>query len=130
MDNPLDTQIGGDHYKQFKIQPIAFIKDNGLDFCQGNVIKYICRYKFKNGKEDLLKIKHYIDVIIAHEYATEKEMIYPKELLNSSSIATGNNKFLKENLVITDDEENVPVQNTKMDFPIKTISPASWHSNC
>lgn len=66
--NALKTQVGGDHYKQFEIQPVEFITRNNLGFIQGNIIKYICRYKFKNGKQDLEKIKHYIDLLIQLEY--------------------------------------------------------------
>ena len=36
-------QIGGKHYKDFKIQPIEFITKNKLSFIQGNIIKYVCR---------------------------------------------------------------------------------------
>lgn len=61
-------QIGGDHYRRFAIQPIEFITKNKLGFCEGNVVKYICRYPFKNGKEDLLKARHYIDLLIQSEY--------------------------------------------------------------
>ena len=59
-----DKQIGGKHYKEYKIQPIEFIMKNKLSFIQGNVIKYICRYENKNGIEDLEKIKHYCDLAI------------------------------------------------------------------
>lgn len=43
---------------------IDFCQKNNLDFMQGNVIKYVTRYKEKNGKEDLLKAKEYIDRMI------------------------------------------------------------------
>jgi len=69
--NPFDRQVGGNHYKNFKIQPIEFITANKLDFCQGSIIKYICRYEFKNGKEDLEKIKHYVDLLIKAKYPEE-----------------------------------------------------------
>lgn len=52
------------HYTQWKMQPITFIVVNDLDFCQGNVIKYVMRYKEKNGLEDLKKAKVYIDYLI------------------------------------------------------------------
>ena len=52
MKNPYDTQVGGSHYKDFKIQPIEFITANKLSFIQASIIKYICRYDKKNGKED------------------------------------------------------------------------------
>ncbi len=67
-ENALKEQVGGNHYKDMQIQPIEFITKNGLGFCEGNVIKYVCRYKHKNGKEDLLKAKHYIDLLIELEY--------------------------------------------------------------
>lgn len=43
---------------------IDFCQKNNLDFMQGNVIKYVTRYKEKNGKEDLLKAREYIDRMI------------------------------------------------------------------
>lgn len=66
-------QVGGDHYRRMKIQPIDFITTNGLGFCEGNVVKYIARYKFKNGKEDLLKARHYIDLLIESEYPDKEK---------------------------------------------------------
>jgi hypothetical protein len=63
----LEHQEGGDHYKKCKIQPIEFINENGLNFCQGNIVKYVVRYKSKNGIEDLKKAKHYIDLLIDFE---------------------------------------------------------------
>lgn len=66
-----DKQIGGDHYKTMKIQPAEFIEANGLSYLQGNAIKYICRFRDKNGVEDLEKAKHYIDMLI--ELYTEPE---------------------------------------------------------
>jgi hypothetical protein len=63
----LETQVGGKHYKQFKIQPVEFIHINGLGYIVGNIIKYVCRYKFKNGVEDLRKARHYIDMLIEQE---------------------------------------------------------------
>ena len=51
------------HY-DFPIQPVDFILKNRLGFCEGNIIKYICRWQLKNGREDLLKARHYIDILI------------------------------------------------------------------
>lgn len=62
--NPLSEQIGGSHYKTMKIQPIEFIMANDLDFCQGNIVKYTCRYKQKGGVEDLNKVIHYARLLI------------------------------------------------------------------
>ena len=59
-------QVGGSHY-QLAIQPIDYIMDNGLDYMQGNVIKYVTRYKKKNGIDDLRKAAHYIEMMIERE---------------------------------------------------------------
>ena len=61
-------QIGGSHYSKFKVQPSKFINDNKLLFAEGNAIKYICRHKYKNGKEDLKKAIHYIEMIMERDY--------------------------------------------------------------
>lgn len=57
-------QIGGDHYSGQGIQPIDYILANELDFCEGNVVKYVTRWKFKNGVEDLKKARQYLDFLI------------------------------------------------------------------
>lgn len=56
-------QIGGDHYAKMKIEPIEFITANKLSFCQGNAIKYICRYQDKGKAEDLDKAIHYCEIM-------------------------------------------------------------------
>jgi hypothetical protein len=56
-------QIGGDHY-QTNIPPIEYIESNNLNFIEGNIIKYVSRYKAKNGLEDLQKAKWYLDRLI------------------------------------------------------------------
>lgn len=65
-NNPsaLDRQFGGSHYKEMAIQPVEFILANKLDFCEGNVVKYVSRWKVKNGIEDLRKARHYLDLLI------------------------------------------------------------------
>ena len=60
------------HYIMNKIEPIDFIIANKLNFCEGNVIKYISRYKRKNGIEDLKKAKQYIDFLIKKEVEKSK----------------------------------------------------------
>jgi hypothetical protein len=62
-----DYQIGGEHYKELPIQPTEFIHKNDIGFIAGNVIKYIVRYKFKNGVDDLKKASHYLDMLIEQE---------------------------------------------------------------
>jgi hypothetical protein len=61
---PTLRQEGGNHYQKHKIQPYTFITENELSFFQGNVIKYVVRYKDKNGVEDLKKIIHYCQLEI------------------------------------------------------------------
>ena len=61
---PQDRQVGGNHYKDFRIQPYEFISKNNLSFFQGNVVKYVCRYLTKNKIEDLQKIIHYCELEI------------------------------------------------------------------
>jgi len=60
----LQYQVGGSHYKNFAIQPVEFIKANELGFIEGNIIKYICRYRNTKQKRDLEKIKHYVDLLM------------------------------------------------------------------
>ncbi len=57
-------QVGGSHYKKYKIQPVEFIVKNNIGFCEGNVIKYVLRFKDKGGIADLEKAKHYIELLI------------------------------------------------------------------
>lgn len=66
----LDTQVGGDHYKSMPIQPMEFSMANQLDACQHTIIKYVTRFRQKNGIQDLEKAKHVIDMLI--EFETEK----------------------------------------------------------
>jgi hypothetical protein len=57
-------QVGGSHYKNYKIQPVEFIIKNNIGFVEGNIIKYILRFKEKGGVQDLEKAKHYIELLI------------------------------------------------------------------
>ena len=65
--NPLNVQVGGDHYMKMAIQPVEFIHANGIPFIEGNVIKYVARWKQKNGIKDLEKARHYLDLLIELE---------------------------------------------------------------
>ena len=56
-------QVGGDHYKM-PIQPIDFIVKNNIPYREANVIKYVCRWREKGGKEDLEKAIHYLEMIL------------------------------------------------------------------
>ena len=55
-----DMQVGGNHYKDKAIQPWDYIIANDLGYLEGNVVKYVSRWKNKNGIEDLKKAQHYL----------------------------------------------------------------------
>lgn len=61
------TQVGGDHYKAKASQPWDYIVSNEMGFLAGNVVKYVTRYRDKNGVEDLKKARHYLDKLIETE---------------------------------------------------------------
>ena len=56
-------QVGGTHY-QMPIQPITFIRANKIPYIEGNIIKYVVRHEKKNGKQDLLKAMHYLEILL------------------------------------------------------------------
>jgi len=58
------SKINPAYYQKGKIEVIDFIADQKLNYLEGNCIKYICRYKFKNGLEDLKKAQWYINKLI------------------------------------------------------------------
>jgi len=66
-------QIGGNHYKKFKIQPKDFALQNNLSFHQGSIVKYVCRFEFKNGLEDLEKAEHYLKDLIEQQKQKENK---------------------------------------------------------
>lgn len=68
----LSTQVGGDHYKKLKIQPMEYSMANKLDACQHTAIKYVTRFRDKGGKQDLEKAVHAIEMLIEHEYGDIK----------------------------------------------------------
>lgn len=55
----LDKQIGGNNYKGLAYQPVVFATDTKMNFIQGSIVKYVSRFKNKNGREDLDKAKHF-----------------------------------------------------------------------
>lgn len=67
-------QVGGDHYKKTAIEPWDYIVANGMGFLDGSVIKYVTRFRDKDGIKDLEKARHFIDKLIEVEKARlEKE---------------------------------------------------------
>ena len=71
VTQPMQTQVGGSHYKDLKIQPVEYIMANNIPYMEGNVVKYCTRWQAKGGVEDLKKAKHYLELLIEHE---EKRM--------------------------------------------------------
>ena len=59
-----DIQVSGTHYKKKVIQPWDFIAANQLGYFEGNIVKYVSRWKDKGGIEDLRKARHYLDKLI------------------------------------------------------------------
>jgi hypothetical protein len=66
--NALDVQVGGDHYKKYKIQPVEYLAANGIEFMPGCAIKYLSRYRDKGGAEDVRKALHFCKLILELEY--------------------------------------------------------------
>ena len=62
IDNPVNPK----HYTNMKISPVEYIIANKMEFNLGNVIKYVSRHQNKNGKEDLLKAREYLDIAITN----------------------------------------------------------------
>lgn len=59
------------HYAKLPSQPLDFILANKLGFCEGNIIKYVCRYPYKCGLEDLKKARHYLEKLIERQEVKE-----------------------------------------------------------
>ena len=66
--NALEKQVGGNHYTDLAIQPIEYSMKNDLNPCQHTAIKYITRYKEKDGLKDLQKAIHAIELLIQFDY--------------------------------------------------------------
>jgi hypothetical protein len=63
-ESALAQQEGGSHYKELRIQPVEYIHANGIPFIEGNVIKYVSRWRKKGGVQDLKKAMHFIQLLI------------------------------------------------------------------
>lgn len=70
-----ELQVGGGHYKTMPIQPSEFSQKNGLNWCEANVVKYVCRHRTKNGVEDIKKAIHYLDLLLEWEYGEMEEQL-------------------------------------------------------
>ncbi len=65
--NPNTYQVGGNHYKDKKIQHWDYVLSNNIPYLEAQVIKYVSRWRDKNGVEDLLKARHFLDKLIFEE---------------------------------------------------------------
>jgi hypothetical protein len=84
---PTENQVGGTHYKECKIQPVEYIHANKLGFLEGNIVKYITRHRTKGeGATDILKVKHYADLILQLDYdmTTEEDDILLSQEVHST----------------------------------------------
>lgn len=72
-ESSLDKQVAGSHYKDLPIQPVEYIYANAIGYFEGNVIKYVSRWRAKNGIADLEKAKHYIELLIELENRNARE---------------------------------------------------------
>jgi hypothetical protein len=67
ISSALNKQVGGAHYRDKGIQPIIYIHANNIGFCEANVVKYVTRWRDKNGVADLNKAIHYLELLIELE---------------------------------------------------------------
>ena len=81
-----EEQVGGRHYIEKAIQPWDYIIANKMGYLEGNIIKYVSRYKDKNGIEDLVKAAHYLDKLIE---VTRSENERVSKAANSTVTVTG-----------------------------------------
>ncbi len=71
IERALATQVGGSHYKGMPIQPVEFITRNKIGFLEGCVIKRVCRWRAKDGVQDLRKAIHELELLIEMEIAAK-----------------------------------------------------------
>ena len=71
MNDPLNEQVGGEHYKDCAIQPVDFIHRNRLGFLEGSIIKRVVRHRSKDKAKDLRKAIHELQLLIVMEYGEQ-----------------------------------------------------------
>lgn len=112
----LDEQVGGDHYKKLGVQPVELISAINANFFQGNVIKYVTRYKDKNGIKDLEKAKHYLELMKELKPQTDTKL-YKDNIMAVVADYSANNKLgdLEKDIILAitykDGEESIPNEN-------------------
>ena len=97
MPKELDTQVGGNHYKNLAIQPVEYIFKNNLGYFEGCVIKYVTRWKDKGGVQDLEKAKHFLGLLIELQEQHAKD---------------GMLSLVQKELVECEDQKGVPANDT------------------
>lgn len=80
-EGSLGSQVGGEHYKNLAIEPVEYAHENNLGFMEGSVVKYVTRYKDKEGVKDLMKAIHFLEMLI--------EMEYPDRTINTKKPGIG-----------------------------------------
>lgn len=77
----LDTQVGGNHYKDCKIQPVQYIEANNLRFLEGNIVKRVTRHDKPTGKgrQDIEKAIHELQLLLEHRYPLTAEQHFSKQ---------------------------------------------------
>jgi len=107
-----DRQVGGDYYKQFAIEPTRFAHENNLPFIDGCIIKYVCRHSYKNGKEDLEKAIHYLELLLEWDNniytlldslikCIKKVSYVDKFKISVDEFLAGNNIYMEESVIIS-----------------------------
>lgn len=88
MSRALETQVGGNHYKDMPMQPMELIAALRCSFIQGCIIKYISRYKYKNKAQDIKKCIHYAQLAIE---------LKDKRKCNDKLLSVSLNKYILKN---------------------------------
>jgi hypothetical protein len=96
LPDPLIKQVGGQHYKSKGVQHVTFCQRNRIPWCESSAIKYLLRHKRKNGREDVEKAKHYIELCIWDDYVERETNPVG---MRPADFAIPIAQFLKENNV-------------------------------
>lgn len=97
MEKVIDIQIGGNHYKKMPFQPVELFAKTHCTAFQANIWKYISRYKFKNGEEDVRKCMHYAK--LAKEFECNGNLHYKKVFLADRFCIVNGIKGLAESII-------------------------------
>ena len=71
--NPLEKQVGGSHYQSKGVQHTTFCQRNRIPWNESSAIKYLTRWRRKNGIQDLEKARHYMEFAAQEEYLLREE---------------------------------------------------------